>query len=183
MSCQKNRNRRDNIATFSRQRNPRNRWRVRQYKDGDARTSRTASAPSANKLAWFYKGFRQSAHPEGVPNASLLRSVEWTYEREQKLSHWCHMDCFTNVFTTFLDLGTFLLCCRLWRNWELFDFIKNILILFWRWKKILRVWNDMRVMRVTLFILGWTNPLRNEFTPNLSKKFNKAFKTWHVACE
>ncbi len=24
-----------------------------------------------------------------------------------KLSHWCHMDCFTDVFTTFLDLGTF----------------------------------------------------------------------------
>ncbi len=27
-----------------------------------------------------------------------------------KLSHWCHMDCFTDVFTTFLDLGIFQLC-------------------------------------------------------------------------
>ncbi len=70
ISGQKNHNRRADIATSWRQRNLRSRWRIRQYKDGDVRMSRTASAPSANELAWFYKGFRQSAHPEGVPNAS-----------------------------------------------------------------------------------------------------------------
>ncbi len=25
--------------------------------------------------------------------------------KKLKLSHWCHMDCFTDVFTTFLDHG------------------------------------------------------------------------------
>ncbi len=70
ISGQKNHNRRADIATSWRQRNLRSRWHVRQYIDGDVRMSRMASAPSANELAWFYKGFRQSAHPEGVPNAS-----------------------------------------------------------------------------------------------------------------
>ncbi len=35
---------------------------------------------------------------------------------------------FTDVFTTFLDLGTFQLCCCLWSVRQLSDFIKNILI-------------------------------------------------------
>ncbi len=39
-----------------------------------------------------------------------------------KLSYWCHMDCFTDVLTAFLGLGTF----QLLR--ELSDFIKNIFI-------------------------------------------------------
>ncbi len=45
-----------------------------------------------------------------------------------KLSHWCHMDCFTDVLTTFLDLGTLQLRCYIWRVWEVSDLIKNILI-------------------------------------------------------
>ncbi len=36
------------------------------------------------------------------------------------------MDCFTNVLATFLDLGTFQLCCCLCRVRELLDFIKNL---------------------------------------------------------
>ncbi len=32
-----------------------------------------------------------------------------------RLNHWCHIDCFTDVFTMFLDLGTFQLGCCLWR--------------------------------------------------------------------
>ncbi len=40
----------------------------------------------------------------------------------------CHMDCFIDVLTTFLGLGTFQLCCCLWRVRKLMDFIKNILI-------------------------------------------------------
>ncbi len=38
------------------------------------------------------------------------------------------MDCFTNVLTKFLGLGTFQLRCCLWKVRELSDFIKNILI-------------------------------------------------------
>ncbi len=45
-----------------------------------------------------------------------------------KLNYWCHMDYFTDVLTTFLDLGTFQLCCCLCRVRELSDLIKNILI-------------------------------------------------------
>ncbi len=45
-----------------------------------------------------------------------------------KLSHWWQMDCFIDVLTTFLDLGTFQLRCSLWRVRELSDFIRNILI-------------------------------------------------------
>ncbi len=55
---QKNCNRRVDKATSWRQRNLRIRWHVRQYKDGDARMSRTASvdsAPTANRLPWFYR--------------------------------------------------------------------------------------------------------------------------------
>ncbi len=33
----------------------------------DVRTSGAASAPSANELAWFYTGFRQSARPGAFP--------------------------------------------------------------------------------------------------------------------
>ncbi len=40
-----------------------------------------------------------------------------------KLSHCCHMVCFTNVPATFLGLGTLQLCCCLWRVRELSDFI------------------------------------------------------------
>ncbi len=38
------------------------------------------------------------------------------------------MDCFTDVLTTFLGLGTFQLCYCLCRVRELSDFIKNVLI-------------------------------------------------------
>ncbi len=38
-----------------------------------------------------------------------------------KLSHWCHMDYFTDVLATFLDLGTFQLSCCLWRVRQLSD--------------------------------------------------------------
>ncbi len=38
------------------------------------------------------------------------------------------MDHFTNLLATFLDLGTYQLCCCLWSARKLSDFIKNILI-------------------------------------------------------
>ncbi len=45
-----------------------------------------------------------------------------------RLNHWCHMDYFNDVLTTFLGLERG--CCLgcLWRVRELSDFIKNILI-------------------------------------------------------
>ncbi len=56
-----------------------------------------------------------------------------------KLSLWCHMDCFTDVFTTFLDLETFQLRCCLWRTDSSPISSKNILICVRRWMKVLRV--------------------------------------------
>ncbi len=67
-------------------------------------------------------------------------------------------ELFIDVITTFLNLGTFQLCSCLWRDRELSDFIKNILIcvlkvsyrfgMTWGWSI-----NDI------IFILRWTNPL------------------------
>ncbi len=42
-----------------------------------------ASAPTANELAWFYTGFRQSARPGAFPNVLALCSVEWTYSENK----------------------------------------------------------------------------------------------------
>ncbi len=78
----------------------------------------------------------------------ILQKKKKKYRRsvaKLKKSHWCHMDCFTDVFTTFLDLGTFQLSCYIWRVWEVSDLIKNILICVPRMNEGLTVWNDMRV--------------------------------------
>ncbi len=77
-----------------------------------------------------------------------------------KLGHSCHMDCFTDVLTTFLVLGTFQLRCCLCRVRELSDLIKNILICVLKMNRGLgfgttRGW----VIIDRIFILGWTNPL------------------------
>ncbi len=79
-----------------------------------------------------------------------------------QLNHWCHMDCFTDVLTTFLGLGTFQLHCSLGRVRKLSDFIKKYLNLCsedeqrsygfgttWGW-----VINDI------ILIFVWTNPLK-----------------------
>ncbi len=63
-----------------------------------------------------------------------------------RLNHWCHMDYFNDVLTTFRGLEHVRCCLR--RVRKLSDFIKNILRcvkMNWRWKKVLRVWNDMRM--------------------------------------
>ncbi len=73
---QNKRNRRADMATSWKQRNLRSRWRVRQYKDADVRTPKTASAPSAHEFARFYTGFRQSAHPE-----AFSKCVSFTQRR------------------------------------------------------------------------------------------------------
>ncbi len=45
-----------------------------------------------------------------------------------RLNHWCHMDYFNNVLTTFLDLDGVRILAVYGRVRELLEFIKNILI-------------------------------------------------------
>ncbi len=45
-----------------------------------------------------------------------------------RLSHWCHMDYFNDVLTTFLGREHVKLCCCLCRVRKLSDFIKKVLI-------------------------------------------------------
>ncbi len=74
-----------------------------------------------------------------------------------KLSHWCHMNCFTDALTTFLDLGTLQLHFCLWEGQRALWFNQKHLNLCsddewrstWGW-----VINDR------IFLLGWPIPLK-----------------------
>ncbi len=61
-----------------------------------------------------------------------------------RLNHWCHMDYFNNVLTTFLSLKhgscVAVYAESFWISSKISQFV------FWRWSKFLRVWNDMRVI-------------------------------------
>ncbi len=70
------------------------------------------------------------------------------------------MDCFTHVFTTFLDLGTFQLCCCLLRVRELSDFIINILISVLKMNEGLTGLERHEGDNDIIFILGGIIPLR-----------------------
>ncbi len=71
------------------------------------------------------------------------------------LNHWCHMDYFNDVLTTFLGLGTFQLCCCLWSLRKLLDFIKNILICVPKMNKFLMdLERHEGVINDRIFILG-----------------------------
>ncbi len=48
--------------------------------------SMTASTPSANELEWFYKGFRQSAHPGGVPYSE---KKGYASNQRRFIQKWC----------------------------------------------------------------------------------------------
>ncbi len=54
-----------------------------------------------------------------------------------QLSHWCHMDYFTDVLATFLCIDHWWYPCCLWRVRELSDLIKNILICVLKMNKCL----------------------------------------------
>ncbi len=89
----------------------------------------------------------------------FLFSLHTKYSRsfvKLRLNPWCHVDCFTDVLATFLDLGTLQLRCCLWSVWEILDLIKNILKNI-RWTKVLRVWNDMRVRNQCQNFHFWVN--------------------------
>ncbi len=82
-----------------------------------------------------------------------------------RLNPCCHMDYFTDLLATFLDLGTVQLCCCLWEGQRALRFHQKYLNLCsedermsygfettWGW-----VINDIN------FIFGWTIPLNTFF--------------------
>ncbi len=62
-----------------------------------------------------------------------------------RLNHWCHMDYFNNVFTTFLCLELVVCVAVLAGSESSLISSKISKFVFWTWTKVLRVWNDMRV--------------------------------------
>ncbi len=69
------------------------------------------------------------------------------------LNHWCHMDYFIDVLTTFLglDRGSWVdLYGGSESSWISFEFV------FWRWTKVLWVWKDLK----NLEEFGWIIPLK-----------------------
>ncbi len=59
------------------------------------------------------------------------------------LNPWCDMDGM--VSATFLDLDRGNYIAVYGRVRELSDSSKTSYFVFWRWTKVLRVWNDMRL--------------------------------------
>ncbi len=61
------------------------------------------------------------------------------------LNHWCHMDYFNDVFTTFLDLerGSCIAIYTGSENCRFHQIISWFVSQWWK-TKVLRVWNDMR---------------------------------------
>ncbi len=78
-----------------------------------------------------------------------------------RLNHWCHIDCFTNVLTAFLGLGTFQLHCCQCRVRKLSDFIKKYLNLCSENERrsygFGKTWGCVINDRIVIF--GWTIPL------------------------
>ncbi len=102
------------------------------------------------------------------------------------LNHWYHMDCFTDVLTTFLCLGTFQYPYSLWRVRKLI-FHQKYLVLFQRWKMVLLVWNNMKVSNVwpfkSIFVVWSWGQKHAHLLNHLSLVFNaeqglKPQKVW-----
>ncbi len=129
---------------------------------------------TSNMLYGTPKGRRHnSGEKTGWVNCILfsLRKKKYSCSvAKLKLSYWCHVDCFIDVFTTFLDLGTFQLRCCLRRVREFSDFIRNILMCFPKMNEGLygfgtTAWGQ--VFNDRIFILGWTIPLRSDYFSSL----------------
>ncbi len=77
--------------------------------------------------------------------------------------HWCHMDYFNVILTTFLSLEH-VCCIAVYAGSEkLVDFIKNIFVYLcsedeWRFYRFGTTWEW--VINDRIFIFGWTIPLR-----------------------
>ncbi len=78
-----------------------------------------------------------------------------------QLTDWCYMDYLTNLLAMFLDMGTFQLCCCLWRVWKLSDSNQNILIYVPTMNGRSDGFGTTSgwVLNGIIFIFGWTNPL------------------------
>ncbi len=96
-----------------------------------------------------------------------------------QLNHWRHMDYFTDVLATFLDLGPLQWHCGLWRVSKLSDSSKYLHL----------CWEDERrscgfvttlgwVINDIIFIFGWTNPLSTIpwHTKNKSKSLLRFYR-------
>ncbi len=130
------------------------------------RVPQSMHAISCEKVNWrvhcstLQNGRRQSGR-RSVKNILFLFSLRTKkYYRsfaKLKLSHWCHMDCFTDVLSTFRVWEHFscLAVCR-----ELSNFINNILILFEDERRSYRYGTTWGwVINDRIIILGWTSPL------------------------
>ncbi len=77
------------------------------------------------------------------------------------LNLWCHMDYFTDLLATFLDLGTFQLYCCLWEGQTALRCHQKYLNLCSEDKRrsyrFETTWGWVITDRI--FIFGWTNPL------------------------
>ncbi len=81
----------------------------------------------------------------------LLNKVFFAHKKYSRsfitlwLNHWCRMDYFNNVFTTFLGLecGSCIAVCAGSESSRISS--KYLHLCFRRWIKILWVWNDMKV--------------------------------------
>ncbi len=80
-------------------------------------TRETGGTKMCNKSCFYYVFEMFSLHKNYSCGSVKLR-----------LNPWCYMDCFTDLLAMFPDMGTFQLCCCLWRIWKLSDSNKNILI-------------------------------------------------------
>ncbi len=78
-----------------------------------------------------------------------------------RLNHWCHMDYFNDVLTTFLGHKMFQLHCFLWRVRKLSDLMKNILICVPKMNEGLTnlEWHGGWVINDRILIFEWTIPL------------------------
>ncbi len=94
-----------------------------------------------------------------------------------RLNQWSHMDYFNDVITTFLDLECASCEDSQCEDRNLSDFIISLLV-FWRWTKVLQVWNDMRVSKWWQFkFLGKLTPLNS-----LSKASREETDLHGMAC-
>ncbi len=74
-----------------------------------------------------------------------------------------NMDCFTDIFTKFLDLGTFQLCCCLWRDRALRFHQKHLNLCSEDERRSYGFGTTCGwVINDIIFILGWTNPLKRQ---------------------
>ncbi len=72
--------------------------------------------------------------------------------RKLRLNHWCHIDYFNNVLTAFLGLerGS---CIAVYAESENSWISSKISwFVFWWWMKVLWVWNNMGVIKDSIFI-------------------------------